>query len=109
MVTGFCAILVAVITQCSQTANSKAASSAGSKIKIDRATYRADVSHSCLATGKVDELCNDKLTCSVLADNNLCGDPMFETSKTLIVEYSCGDIGKLEQAAEGQKVYLRCK
>lgn len=78
-------------------------------IKIKRATYRADVTYFCDATSKIKEICKDQETCTVSADNNLCGDPKFGMSKKLIVEYSCGKTGKSVRADEGTNATLSCE
>lgn len=82
---------------------------AAENIKVKRATYRADVTYACDATSKVKEICKDQETCTVSADNNLCGDPKFGTPKKLIVEYSCGKTGKSVRADEGTDATLSCE
>jgi|APTNR8051073442_1049403.scaffolds.fasta_scaffold12990_2 hypothetical protein len=81
---------------------------AAETITVKRATYRADQSYACDATTKVKEICQNKESCTVAADNNLCGDPKFGTPKKLIVEFSCGKNGKSQRADENTDLSIAC-
>ena len=78
-------------------------------IKIRKAEYRGDVSHSCDATSELEKQCNELSSCNVKATNSLCGDPLFGTPKNLTVSYSCGKKGLSTSALEDQSVSLSCQ
>jgi hypothetical protein len=68
----------------------------------------------CDATRAVSELANGRGTASVPATNMLCGDPAPGRSKTLAVEFGCGEPGycgneiRTASAREGSTLQLAC-
>ena len=76
-------------------------------IRITSATYGK--SKFCNATGAMAKKCNGKYSCSVMVDNNLCGDPEFGIVKELNYSYSCvGGGGVQSTTAEYQTAVLEC-
>ncbi|MBV8802273.1 MAG: hypothetical protein JO131_04795 [Gammaproteobacteria bacterium] len=78
------------------------------KIKTSYYTSNHNTSLYCDATLQVSQICNKHTNCQVQANNNLCGDPEFGYTKTLITTYSCGSNGYVNKTQEGEVATLSC-
>ena len=59
------------------------------QIRIRRARYGKN-GKTCNAKSYLSDLCNTKKSCSVTANNSMCGDPNVGIAKDLVIKYSCG-------------------
>lgn len=82
---------------------------AGERIEVKRAIYRADRVNSCDATEKVKYICDGNESCTVEANNELCGDPSYGITKKLKIEYSCGKKGSSKTIVEGSDGQISCR
>lgn len=77
-------------------------------IKSSYYTSNHNTSLYCDATSQVSQICNGHTSCQVQANNNLCGDPEYGYTKTLITTFSCGSVGYVNRTQEGQIATLKC-
>lgn len=86
------------------------AAQADTALKILAAVYGTPVTHhTCDATAVIARGCDGKTSCDVLAGNWLCGDPDYETPKTLDVVFTCGPAeARSVTAAEQSVAHLAC-
>jgi hypothetical protein len=63
----------------------------------------------CNAAPAVRQACNGKSTCSVRADNRLCGDPGPSEANALGVTYRCGKARKIASALGDGWADLNCR
>ena len=79
------------------------------RIIIDDATYGTR-SASCNARDIVQQAVGRRRNISIVANNDLCGDPAPKQQKQLVVTYRCGDGPVLRaQARESSSVTLNCR
>ncbi len=77
-------------------------------IHIRNAAYQSDDGRRCDARGAVRQECEGEDSCSVEANNNLCGDPARSHRKVLSVEYDCGGRSRTVHASEKRSLDLSC-
>lgn len=79
-------------------------------IKTLAAVYGTPATHStCDATAVIARVCDGKASCDVFAGNWMCGDPDYETPKTLDVVFTCGPAeARSVTAAEASVAHLSC-
>ncbi len=73
------------------------------------AYYGSDV-RGCDPTATVNDRCGGLVSCSITANNQLCGDPDPGVVKALTVVYQCSMTGedRFADATEGQAALLAC-
>jgi hypothetical protein len=78
------------------------------EIHIIGATYGAGGHRQCDASGSIRIWCDGARSCSVKANNHMCGDPAKGVAKQLTVSYSCGRGRHEVRLTEGQSTRLYC-
>lgn len=82
----------------------------GGTIEITNAQYVANGSpRQCNATSAIRTYCEGKTSCRFPVNNQLCGDPLPDTPKSLSVYYTCGDKTDSSTFAEGSEGSIRCR
>jgi hypothetical protein len=76
-------------------------------ITISRAVYGSSA-HTCDATRWAARHANGRMTATLDASNDICGDPSPKDRKSLDVTYVCGTIAKTANAFEHRSLYLDC-
>jgi hypothetical protein len=80
-------------------------------MNVQSAIYGSpEIGKTCDAISSVARTCNGQATCSVIANNDLCGDPNFGIKKLLTVRYRCGERGvRTVSAPETSEAQLTCQ
>lgn len=77
-------------------------------IKILDARYGKDET-TCRAADSIARSCDGRASCSIAADDNLCGNPYTNVQKTLLIAYQCQDDERRTVAVEqGHRAELYC-
>ena len=79
------------------------------RLTILGATYRSIDGRACDAFSFVHRRCDGERSCSVRANNNICGDPDRGRLKVLEVVYACGDRQLRANVPERSRSKLRCR
>jgi hypothetical protein len=74
---------------------------------IVSASYGGD-GLNCDATSAVISVCAGQASCTVGANNGLCGDPAGGVTKNLTISYTCSGISKSASAVEGSSISVSC-
>ena len=78
-------------------------------IKIRDARYGKN-SKYCDATGYAKNQCDGKTRCQFTSTNNICGDPIREVIKEIVVRYTCGDTAERStKADENSSLSISCE
>jgi hypothetical protein len=83
-------------------------SSVGGPLQISDAAYRAWDGRSCNPENRIRQACQGRQSCTVEANDRLCGDPAEASRKELVVGYVCGGERREARVPEGSSVNLTC-
>ena len=77
-------------------------------IKILDARYGKDET-TCRAADSISRSCDGRASCSVVADDNLCGNPYTNVQKTLMIAYQCqADERRTVAVEQGNRADVYC-
>lgn len=77
-------------------------------IHISDAYYNAPNGNRCDARGAIKDACQGRQSCTIAANNALCGDPQPGARKTLTIGFKCGGNRIQRDIVEGSTTELRC-
>jgi hypothetical protein len=77
------------------------------QIKVRTASY-GTAAKRCDAKPVVARRCDGRLSCSIIANAMLCGDPQPATAKMLTIDYACGAAQKSVTVRQNAVAPLSC-